>query len=149
VNNLAASYHYNYNYNYGQYTSNGTTPRTLAAGFPDGTSNVVLMAEHYANCPVSYSYNYGYSYTYSGDQLNQWPSARMGNYFTAPSSYSVATIQFMPPMNKCNFSQVQAPRAEGILVSLADGSARLVNSSITTTMWQYALVPNDNQNAAW
>jgi prepilin-type N-terminal cleavage/methylation domain-containing protein len=152
------------NYPWPQYNNGSTTisyqyasTLTLGKSFPDGTSNTVYAAEHYASCDFNqtYTYNFGppygiYSYTYGGNTPNQWPSATFYAYYYSYNYggknytyYYVPSIEALP--KSCTFSNLQAPRAEGILVSMADGTVRMVNTGINQTQWQYALIPNDNQ----
>ena len=151
---------------YGPFYSN--TQMTLGSSFVDGTSNTILMMEHYAVCAISAKMTYGPSFwlNETDAEVNAWvggylyTGATAYTFFTPPATYtgvqpaswalgwSKATglppqIEVMP--KNCNFWNVQAPRSGGILVGLVDGRARIVNPGISTTNWYYALVPNDNQ----
>ena len=121
----------------------GGKKTTLAAGFPDGTSNTVIVAERYG-APFKYS---GSSYYQDG---NWWWDAGMTTIgWTAYSSYTkFALIQNTPTLNPnspnvADYFNVHAPRSEGILVALGDGSSRLVNATIDLNTWQNACDPAD------
>jgi len=98
--------------------------RNLAAGFPDGTSSTVIIAEHYGN-------------TMGGGTANI-PNAYGSTSFTKDSF-----IEIRPPVDQAYYYNVQAPRSDGILVGLADGSGRLLSATIDLTTWSNACHPSD------
>ena len=122
----------------------------MPASFPDGTSNTVLLTEHYAQCTSIQVYNYApWIWTQTYVDLNapvtgMFNSSGWGSSFTPPSTYtSIPQIEVMPAA--CNFNNVQAPRPGGILVARVDGSVTIVSPSISTANWNYFVVPNDGE----
>lgn len=53
-----------------------------------------------------------------------------------------------PYQSACDWAVAQTPHTGGILVGLADGSVRSVNSSVTPATWWSALTPNGNDVTA-
>ena len=115
------------------WVSNGSSGQKmmLGASFTDGTSNTVLIAEHYST--TYYSFSWG-GYNISWAQPNYWGS-------TTFSKSSVVEIAPIP--TKAQYYNVQAPRSEGILVGLGDGSARLVSPTVDQVTWANACDPVD------
>jgi prepilin-type N-terminal cleavage/methylation domain-containing protein len=125
---LPAYYQYSYaytgpsNYNYNTTTGNKVT---LVSGFQDGTSNTILTAEHYGVCNGANNY---------------WGATGYATF-----TYT-ASIQVMPLPSACNTSSVQAPRTEGVIVGMADATAKMVSASISPSSWQAACNPSDGVN---
>jgi prepilin-type N-terminal cleavage/methylation domain-containing protein len=128
-----------------------TVNRTLANGFPDGTSNTVVFAEQYAECgtptPVRYK---RWAFYPSGDEYDssEFHPPRLSMRTNPPSGPPIftpptATPQLQPLVSACNASNVQAMDAGGALVGMADGSVRSVSPSITGTTWYAAVFPAD------
>src|SRR5262249_45370905 len=96
------------------------------------------------------SYNYWYNYQ---TWINSSP------YWAPTSNFPAgALIQPQPHMNTSKLDEnlalntaVHAPRLEGILVGLADGSGRLVSAQLDTTTWINACDPADGNvlSAEW
>jgi hypothetical protein len=70
----------------------------------------------------------------------------------AAATYTLMTgpqslFQVMPSIqgttNLCQWYLVQAPRSSGILVSMGDGSVRLVSPTISGTTWSAACTPRN------
>jgi len=113
----------------------------LESSFTDGTSNTIMLAEHYGWCP--------------GPESNpQW--RRLGHTWTLPFPLHPPGTAFvgygagLPPQPKptlatCDFFRPQAMTASGCSVALCDGSVRLVSANISTVTWQRALNPQDGQ----
>jgi len=102
----------------------------LASGFPDGTSNTVLFAEHYSVTFTNYP----------------WGPSATPNYWWQTSFTKSSIIEDFPMPSNAQSQNVQAPRSEGIILGLADGSARLLSASVSATTWQYACDPADGQS---
>jgi len=122
--------------------------RTLAAGFPDGTSNTVIFGEQYAQCgqnPVRFK---RWAFYPSGDEYDssEFHPPRMSvRINTTPPTFipPTAAPQITPLVPACNASNLQAMDAAGTLVGLGDGSVRLVSSGISGTTWYAACFPQD------
>jgi prepilin-type N-terminal cleavage/methylation domain-containing protein len=106
---------------------------TLQSGYPDGTSNTILLAEHYSQFQPSPS---TLGWQIWGDFAYGWCS------YDATQG---AIIQVQPTQANAIGTDVQAPRASGILVGMCDGSVRLVDANLTLTTWQNANTPNDGK----
>jgi prepilin-type N-terminal cleavage/methylation domain-containing protein len=113
----------------------------LAATVPDGTSNTVMLAEHFGWCP--------------GPEANpQW--RRLGHGWTLPFPVhppGTAHVGFgsgLPPQPRptpaaCDFFRPQALSAGGCGVALCDGSVRTVSPAVSEATWRLALNPADGQ----
>ena len=113
---------------------------TLGASFPDGTSNTALIAEKYG-APFYYD---GVNYIQTANWWSYGWTTGGNGYFSVG-----VPIQLNPginpnnPVNIALMNYVHAPRSEGILVGLADGSARLVSSTIDYNTWSNVCDPAD------
>jgi len=96
----------------------GGPRKSLSSGFPDGTSQTLMVAEQYA------ARNGGTNYWYSTQA-----------YFTSTSIVEVQPITGY-------YTNVQAMRAEGVLVGMMDGSGKLVSATVDVASWQAACTPN-------
>jgi hypothetical protein len=101
---------------------------SIPASFPDGTSNTIVFAERYQMCngnPCAWGYS----------SLYTW----------APmfAFYSKGKFQSAPKQEECNPALPQSADSAGIQVALGDGSARLVNESISSETWWNATDPAD------
>jgi prepilin-type N-terminal cleavage/methylation domain-containing protein len=109
----------------------------LPATMPDGTSNTIGIGEKFCICNPSAGYQH--IYNEDGQQANAWSPYVFytnlpifnANYNTNCSPYLYGT--FSPA---------------GVMVSMLDGSVRLVSNGISGNgssynTWTYALLPND------
>ena len=71
-----------------------------------------------------------------------WPDNQCGMPYNALFN-NLSLPQFQPPIPSSNVNQLQGFYAAGIMVGLADGSVRLVNSSISAGTWASTVQPND------
>jgi hypothetical protein len=113
-------------------------PRT----FQDGTSNTIMFSEKYAQCGPSP----GSVTSFYWGETNGWcpRPGPPGGDGTVPAFYTLAPPQPKVSWNNgCNPCMLQAPWAGGIQVGLADGSVRLVNSSVSAATWANAVQPAD------
>jgi type II secretory pathway pseudopilin PulG len=124
---------------------------------PDGTSNTIGFAEHYAwNCGGDY-FLYPDS-VLKGFQVRRATFADGGtildyqNYgdvypVTSGSppmsigSESAVTFQVAPSISNCDPSQAQTPHPEGMLVAVMDGSVRSLASGISPHVYWGAVTP--------
>ena len=112
-------------------------PTTIARGFPDGTSNTIAWMNIYSSCQGGSGNN--------GDGAG-WPETEwsngQGHQWTANQD-ATTLPQFQPLPVNCSFHQPQGLFTGGIMVGLADGSVRLVNSGISQSTWTSAMLPAD------
>ncbi len=129
---------------------NGSPNLTLT--FSDGTSNTILFATKYGLCgPVN---------PFVGAPLGSaWPltnfypcdsvltaGAFFGHTLYIPNASGVGvTYQVKPDLQSCDPQYAQSFATSGILVALADGSARSVSAGISGLTWRNALLPSDGQ----
>jgi len=138
----------------------------------DGTSNTIFFAESYAVCgPPSGTTGSQYvELIWGEDGQNSGPIARNyqgPNVFFVPafwnsgrqyvgdnpnsytgdnpltSSLGTPLPQIKPTPNQCNPLRVQGFSTGGILVSLGDGSVRMVSSGVSQVTWGKAVEPKD------
>jgi prepilin-type N-terminal cleavage/methylation domain-containing protein len=120
----------------------------LAAGFPDGASNTIALAEHYARCGPRGRYNFIYSLRYSSvtpfdvHKLNEQRRATFadryyGDVVPVPDGFGSVqpsrpgtTFQVAPRMEECDPFIPQTPDAAGMSVLRFDGSVRTVRADI-------------------
>jgi len=110
------------------------TKRTLASGYPDGTSNTVILAERYAVSGQLLSsggwswVNVNPHYAFTGDQSKFFQGCAIDDY---------------PTTDTATDANVQACRSGLMLVGLADGSARGVSTTTSQQTWYNACGPQD------
>jgi prepilin-type N-terminal cleavage/methylation domain-containing protein len=102
------------------------TKVTLAAGFPDGASNTVLVTEHFGTC---------------NGTANYW------SYYYYPVFTKTSLIQFGPLPVNCVQTNVQSARTDAILVGIGDGTVRNLSASVTAAQWVNAVDPADGAGA--
>jgi prepilin-type N-terminal cleavage/methylation domain-containing protein len=108
------------------------TPVTYA-NFGDGTSNTVIFGEGFANCD-SIGRIALYSWFYHNFGLDWYQNA------------NTLMFQDNPPAQDCDNWRAHSGHIGGMNVCLADGSARVVNPTVSQQTWTYALLPNDGQD---
>jgi prepilin-type N-terminal cleavage/methylation domain-containing protein len=129
----------------------------LGAGFPDGTSNTIAMAEHYSRCGPSGRYNFIYSLRFSSvspfdvSKLNEQRRATFADIYygdvvpvpdgigSVGPSRAGATFQTAPPLELCDPLIPQSPHASGMLVLRFDGSVRAVGSGVAAAAFWAAV----------
>lgn len=115
---------------------------TLSSGFPDGSSNTVLLAERYGKWQEE---EYFENEDEEGNYSDGYMTVTRSNPWGASQFDMNAQIQVRPDLDQVIGWFVHSPRAAGPLVALADGSVRLVNSAITPVTWRRSLDPKDGQ----
>jgi prepilin-type N-terminal cleavage/methylation domain-containing protein len=124
----------------------------LTRSFPDGTTNTIVFAEKYARCDLTRSPAFDWNGTWWDYGWCTDPTWYLGSPFfacdyfgTYPNAIGPASVFQVTPLpwdgRACDPARVQAPRAAGLLVLLADGSTRLVSTGITGTTWWAACTP--------
>jgi prepilin-type N-terminal cleavage/methylation domain-containing protein len=117
-----------------------TGSASYTSTFKDGTSSTILFSEGYVNCPdPAMTAAYGSARVYGWGESN-WNPTRM------PMIENYYLPQWFPEPQDCLAGQLQSHQVGGILVGLADGSARLVGDSVTQAAWTAAMIPNDRRN---
>jgi hypothetical protein len=113
-------------------------PRT----FSDGTSTTILFAEKYTVCGAAPSSVASFYWGETGGACNRVGGP--GGNGSVPGFYTLNVPQPKVSYNtQCNPCMLQAPWSGGIQVALADGSIRMVNTSISAATWASAIQPND------
>jgi prepilin-type N-terminal cleavage/methylation domain-containing protein len=169
VNRSALPTTYKYTYEWGNpsywgapYTYSGGKKVTLEAGFPDGTSQTVLLSESYAQCAApTWGGNYNYWYSDSGfdanvTSINIKPrsdeTAQAVSYGTSYGWFAVppATTnptwgqgQAPPPGSYCDPTGINASRASGALMGMADGSVHSTSGTVSLATLRSAANPSD------
>jgi prepilin-type N-terminal cleavage/methylation domain-containing protein len=117
----------------------------------DGLSNTIFMAEKQTLCQNSTYANNSYGdpnyyniWAYGRTAWKEWNPVFAYQITGAASKFQVQPIWTGSTAN-CDPRYATAPRAAGILVSLGDGSVRLVNTSIDPNSWWYACTPNGGE----
>ncbi len=131
----------------------------LAQTFPDGTSNTIALAEHYARCSTRdlFSFNMAGVGRYSGAQPPPFPVTRRGTFadrelgdvipvtsgIPPVSSGSVRgkTFQVAPHPRDCDGSLPQTPHTGGMLTAFVDGSVRTVGGAVAPSVFWATVTP--------
>jgi prepilin-type N-terminal cleavage/methylation domain-containing protein len=104
----------------------------IPATIPDGTSNTIGFLERFTIC------------NYDGTNGHVWQEDGQGTDAYAPGIFTSSMPYFNANYNSyCSGSLPGTFSPAGIMVSLMDGSVRLINNGISLTSWTYALYPND------
>jgi prepilin-type N-terminal cleavage/methylation domain-containing protein len=116
----------------------------------DGTSNTIFMAEKMTLCQnTTYNNNaagdpnYYNIWAYGRTAWKEWNPV-FAYQITGPAS----KFQVMPSTGggaTCDPRYATAPRSSGILVTLGDGSVRMVSASIDPNTWWAACTPNGGE----
>jgi prepilin-type N-terminal cleavage/methylation domain-containing protein len=115
-------------------------PRT----FLDGTSNTILFMEKYAVCNNG-RHTWANDCYFTGGNSNHGGSGSGYNSTWTPLQQHLYTPQFLPPEATASCNHPQGFSTAAIAVGLADGSSRMVSSSISDLAWRLALLPDDGQ----
>jgi prepilin-type N-terminal cleavage/methylation domain-containing protein len=138
---------------YGGYPAAGLTVNqvcdgkaTITGSISDGTTNTIMYAEHYAQCPGDGTVTYN-GVVQSPRFIHMW-SFSFGIH--PPASPHVGYGSQLPPQDKptltqCDFFRAQSMSSGGCGVCLCDGSVRLVSTSVSQTTWMNLLNPADGQ----
>jgi prepilin-type N-terminal cleavage/methylation domain-containing protein len=130
----------------------------IPADFPDGTSNVILFAEKYAECGPTPTPANGNNFTgstqwanrfslYSAPWIGFYPSPNNANPASlAPINYGLSgyfQVQPNPWQTACISTVAATSHTGGIQVSIADGSVRTCAPTMSPQTWWMAMVPDD------
>ncbi len=105
---------------------------SLGAGFPDGTSNTVIIGERYARPNWAYNMAWVAGYGWYEPFINQW------NYYSPPP-------QAKPRLNAADPYTFNGFASGGAQVLMGDASVRTVRSSIPQATWQAACTANGGE----
>lgn len=130
-------------------TASGYGSAALPRSFPDGTSNVIILATRYAHnlaaFPTSTVSCSPYQAPY-GTGAGAYFGGGTGAAVATAASSTTAVFQLAPTVvnASCGSGSVaHAYTTAGLQVALGDASVRTVSPGITTTTWQRAISPND------
>lgn len=138
----------------------------LPASIPDGQSNTIAFAEHYANCRLSTQFIYS-----TGDGLDSffrratfadagvpgfvgttsdaYPVVR-GNPPRAASSWPhLPPFQAAPDLFECDSRVAQTPHRSGMICAFADGSVRVVAATVDPAVYWGSVTPAGGEVIAW
>jgi prepilin-type N-terminal cleavage/methylation domain-containing protein len=130
-------------------TANSSTPR-IPATFQDGTSNTILFAEKFAaNCNWTEAGQLTNSTTWIFGG-NLWaPSAQNARWapaFAMESPWNDGTrFQINPASDKCNVAYAQTGHTGGMVIAMADGSARSISANISVKTFADLCTPNGGE----
>jgi len=123
----------------------GFLPR-IGTTFTDGTSNTILFAEKFASCnwfqanSVTTPTPGGNAWCWDGNSA-QWAPA-----FAMESPWNDGTkFQTQPTSLTCNVGYAQTGHNGGMVIAMADASARTVAPSVSQQTWLSECTPNGNE----
>jgi Tfp pilus assembly protein FimT len=121
---------------------------SLAASFPDGTSNTILFTEKYAQC-FNNNYPAGgdfWGYYYTGSSLQPYhPGFEVSWNGYSYGSTSKFLVQPNPYNGGCDPTLASSPHIGGIQIAMADGSVRFLSSNVTMYTWWYLCTPDGGE----
>jgi prepilin-type N-terminal cleavage/methylation domain-containing protein len=129
---------------------------TLAASYPDGLSQTIGFAEHYALCgPEKFHFAIPRLHpvhrpaTFADDNQGDVYAVTKGNPPIASRSKNtfpiIDTFQAAPPVAKCHFMVAQTPHASGMLAARMDGGVRILAPNIDPRLYWGAVTPNGGE----
>jgi prepilin-type N-terminal cleavage/methylation domain-containing protein len=130
----------------GQPTIAGSNLAKIPASFADGISNTLLFGEKYATCTW---YAAGSS-SVGVPGGNLWSvsvqSAQWAPAFAMESPWADGTrFQVLPTAADCDVAYAQTGHVGGMVVAMADASARLITTDITNETWIALCTPNGSE----
>jgi prepilin-type N-terminal cleavage/methylation domain-containing protein len=135
-------YVYNYSYSYPGYSYSINETEAFQRTW---NYDVAVTTYSYSYSYTSTATSYSYTYNYSGQTY--------GYFYTAYdyTTYQSLPFQVMPPVEKAYSGGAQSTSPGGLIVAMADGSVRMVSSSVSLTTFSAALTPNsgDNLGSDW
>jgi prepilin-type N-terminal cleavage/methylation domain-containing protein len=128
--------------------------------FRDGTSNTIVLAEHYARCANRDLFMYDFAgvvqiiggprpansviprrATFADKELGDVVPVTSGSPPVSVGSVPEKTFQVAPRPPDCDSSIPQTPHVGGMLVGLADGSVRTIAGSVSPAVFWPAVTP--------
>ena len=143
-------------------------PCRLGSSFPDGTSNTIAFAEHYALCDriqLSWFFTEAFSFSSPGSTTDgvhratfAEPVAVRAPSFATPlppdvfpitsgdpptsvGSVPGLTFQVRPALTECNYRLAQTPHAGGMLAAMFDGSVRTLAPGTAPSVYWGMVTP--------
>jgi prepilin-type N-terminal cleavage/methylation domain-containing protein len=104
------------------------TPQYRIATIPDGTSNVISIAERYR---------------LPGTGESCWGNPAPGKFGSQFAWNSTSVPEVAIPPKEADYLRANSPHFSGCIVGLADGSARWISRQITQNSWWNACRPDD------
>jgi prepilin-type N-terminal cleavage/methylation domain-containing protein len=135
-----------------------TGQATLPASFGDGTTNTVLVAEHYARCAernwVVFIFSLRNSYGDGGSRRPSFADRYYGDVVpvtggpdgTGPSVAGM-TFQLAPQLDESDATVPQTPHRGGMLTGMADGSIRTTAPGVAPAVFWSAVTPAGGEAA--
>jgi prepilin-type N-terminal cleavage/methylation domain-containing protein/prepilin-type processing-associated H-X9-DG protein len=118
---------------------------SLSSAFPDGTSTTLLFVEKYALC-LDYPTNH---FLYKGGSLWAWPNAdatyspTFASFTNGPSSkfQTQPVNDVLHRISLCDPTLAATGHPGGIQVCMADGSVRVLASTLSANLWWALCTP--------
>jgi prepilin-type N-terminal cleavage/methylation domain-containing protein len=115
----------------------------LTSDIPDGTSNTIFWTERLAYCEWTGTTEYANRWAGQGGQSTPLVGGKFG-----PAGALGLSPNVMPQFNVrnslgCTYYQPSSSHTAVLLVAMGDGSVRNVNTGISQTSFNIAMVPND------
>ncbi|HWG45036.1 MAG TPA: DUF1559 domain-containing protein [Gemmataceae bacterium] len=111
----------------------------IPATIPDGTSNTIAFGEKFCICHQyanGHQNQYEHIWNEDGETQTQW----------SPYVFVQQPPMFNANYNgNCQWYLYGTFSSAGVMVSLMDGSVRLISSGISSDTWAHALLANDGQ----
>ena len=137
-------------------------PSTLSHSFPDGTSNTILFAGHYAFRCDEHNFNWAEHLAFAFPPADIGGKPRVmrratfadreigdvypvGRGAFSEGSVPGLTFQARPSLAECNPRVAQTPHEAGMVVGLADGSVRTLNAGMSSRTYWSAVTPSGGE----
>src|SRR5262249_5668662 len=130
---------------------------TIPGSFQDGQANTIMFAEKYGRCKLLSPNIDGASLWAYSDFSQRYmpafalyvtpgkPGAALYNDINAIGFNSKFLLQPNPYLSNCNPLRASTGHSGGMNVSLGDGSARSISSSISGQSWWHAITPSSGE----
>jgi hypothetical protein len=129
-------------------------PIIYPAGIPDGTSNTCFFTEQFAWCNGPQAWNEANPWFEGSNVLYSHGGDRAGGDQTGNAGIGIGLSYpvFGPASNgspgtpgACSIFRPCSPHPAGIMVGMADGSARFVPQGISPATWWYIMTPQGGE----
>lgn len=122
----------------------------LTETFPDGASNTIVLAEHYAfGCSRrQFSWIYTkppFTSSRSGVTIRRSSFADVGDVAPSVTNPPTRTFQVRPTLADCDPAVPQSSFPGGLSVGLADGGVRFLSANISAATFWAAVTPNGGE----